>query len=50
MSTVLLRGEKRPINIRLQGFYFLEKPDLAPDWTLQLKLEILFPDTPDTDD
>jgi hypothetical protein len=50
VGKVMLRGEKRPINIRLQGFYFLEKPDLAPDWTLQLKLEVLFPDTPDTDD
>ncbi len=50
VGKVLGRGERQPINIRLQGFYFLEKPDRAPDWTLQLKFEILFPDTPDTDD
>jgi hypothetical protein len=45
---VMFRGEKRPINIRLQGFYYLEKPDRAPDWTLQLQFQILFPDKPDT--
>jgi hypothetical protein len=47
IGKVMFRGERRPINIRLQGFYFLEKPDLTPDWTLQLKFEILFPDEPD---
>ncbi|WNM63578.1 hypothetical protein [Candidatus Nitrospira neomarina] len=41
---VVFRGEKRPVNIKLQGFYFLEKRDLAPDWTLQLQFQILFPD------
>jgi hypothetical protein len=50
IGKVMFRGERRPINIRLQGFYFLEKADLTPDWTLQLKFEILFPDDPDTDD
>ena len=44
LGKVMFRGDKRPINIRLQGFYFLEKPDLAPDWSLQLQFEILFPD------
>jgi hypothetical protein len=43
---VMFRGEKRPINIKLQGFYFLEKADLAPDWTLQLQFQILFPEKP----
>jgi hypothetical protein len=46
IGKVMFRGEKRPINIRLQGFYFLEKPDRAPDWTLQLQFQILFPDKP----
>ena len=41
---VMFRGEKRPINITLQGFYFLEKPDRAPDWTLQFQFQILFPE------
>jgi len=47
IGKVMFRGEKRPINIRLQGFYFLEKPDLAPDWSLRLQFQILFPDKPD---
>jgi len=50
VGKVMFRGEKRPINIRLQGFYFLEKPDLAPDWTLQLQFQILFPDKADKPD
>jgi hypothetical protein len=48
VGKVMFRGEKRPINIRLQGFYFLEKPDLAPDWELRIQFQILFPDKPDT--
>ena len=47
VGKVMFRGEKRPINIELQGFYFLEKSDRAPDWTLQLQFQILFPDKPD---
>lgn len=47
VGKVMFRGEKRPINIKLQGFYFIEKSDFAPDWTLQLQFEILFPDKPD---
>ena len=47
VGKVMFRGEKRPINIRLQGFYFLEKPDLTPDWMLQLQFQILFPDDAD---
>jgi len=48
LSKVIFRGEKRPINIRLQGFYFLDKPDLALDWMLRPQFQILFPDKPDT--
>lgn len=40
---VMFRGEKRPINIRLQGFYFVENAFLEPEWTLQLRFQILFP-------
>jgi hypothetical protein len=42
---VMFRGEKRPINLNIQGFYFLEKPDRAPDWTLRLQFQILFPNS-----
>jgi len=50
VGKVMFRGEKRPINIRLQGFYFLEKSELAPDWTLLLRFQLLFPDTTDSAD
>ena len=40
---VMFRGDKRPINIRLQGFYFVDNAFLEPEWTLQLRFQILFP-------
>ncbi|WP_443147851.1 neuromedin U [Nitrospira sp.] len=46
VGKVMFRGEKRPINLKLQGFYFLEKQDRSADWTLQLQFQILFPDKP----
>ncbi|WP_342348827.1 hypothetical protein [uncultured Nitrospira sp.] len=46
VGKAIFRGEKHPININLQGFYFLEKSDRAPDWTLQMQFQILFPDKP----
>ncbi len=43
VGKVLFRGEKRPMNLVLQGFYFIEKPELDPDWSVSLKVRILFP-------
>jgi hypothetical protein len=40
---VLFRGERHPVNVRFQSFYFIEKPDSGPDWSLQLNVRILFP-------
>ncbi len=45
VGKVVFRGEKHPIDIRFQGFYLLEKPDIAPDWTLLLNFRVLFPET-----
>ena len=41
---VLFRGERHPINVRFQSFYFIEKPDGGPDWSLQLNVRMLFPE------
>lgn len=46
VGKVMFRGEKHPININLQGFYFLEKTDRAPDWSLQMQFQLLFPHKP----
>ena len=43
VGKVLFRGEKRPMNLVLQGFYFIETPDLGPDWSVRLRVRILFP-------
>ncbi len=43
IGKVIFRGEKHPVNLKLQSFYFLEKPDNAPDWSLNVEFRILFP-------
>jgi len=40
---VLFREKRHPVNVRFQSFYFIEKPDRGPDWSLQLNVRILFP-------
>jgi hypothetical protein len=43
VGKVALRVGKQPLNFRLQAFYFVEKADFAPDWTLNFEFQILFP-------
>ena len=43
IGKVMFRGDKHPINLKLQSFYFLEKPDSGPDWSLNVEFRILFP-------
>ena len=43
LGKVALRAGKQPLNFRLQAFYFVEKADFAPDWTLNFEFQILFP-------
>ena len=43
IGKIALGFGKRPVNFRIQGFYFLEKADLAPDWTLNFEFQFLFP-------
>jgi hypothetical protein len=35
--------DKLPINIQLQAFYNVERPQLAADWQLRFDLQFLFP-------
>jgi len=41
---VVYRGERHPVNVRFQSFYFIEKPDSGSDWSLQINFRILFPE------
>jgi len=43
VGKVALRVQKQPLNFRIQAFYFVEKADLTPDWTLNFEFQILFP-------
>jgi len=44
IGKVIFRGERHPINVRFQSFYFIEKPDGGPDWSLQINFRMLFPE------
>lgn len=39
----VFRIGKQPVNASLQGYYNLEAPDAAGDWTLRFQLTFLFP-------
>lgn len=39
----LIRIGKLPVDIKLQPFWYAEKPDNGPDWSLQLQVKLLFP-------
>jgi len=34
---------KRPVNINVQAYYNLEKPDFAADWSIRIQMTLLFP-------
>ena len=33
----------QPVNVSLQGFYNVEKPDVVGDWTIRFQFQLLFP-------
>jgi hypothetical protein len=40
----MFRFAKLPVNMQLQAYYNVEKPDLlGPDWTLRFQVQILLP-------
>jgi hypothetical protein len=34
---------KQPVNLKVAGYYSVERPDNASDWNLQAQLTFLFP-------
>lgn len=39
----LFKIGKQPVNASIQGFYNVEKPDFAGDWSLRVQVQLLFP-------
>ncbi len=39
----LFKIEKQAMNARVEAYYNVERPDAAPDWSLSLTLQFLFP-------
>ena len=39
----LVKFGNRPVDLKLQGFYNVEKSNTAADWSLQLQVKMLFP-------
>lgn len=39
----LMKFGKQPVDFKLQPFWYAEKPDNGPEWSLQLQVKFLFP-------
>lgn len=39
----LVKFGKQPVDLKVQTFWYAEKPDNGPDWSLQFQLKLLFP-------
>ena len=39
----IVRVGRLPVNIQAEGFYNVLTPELGPDWTLRLQVQLLFP-------
>ena len=39
----LVKFGKQPVDFKLQPFWYAEKPDNGPEWSLQLQVKFLFP-------
>jgi len=39
----LVKFGKQPVDFKLQPFWYAEKPDNGPDWSLQFQVKLLFP-------
>ena len=39
----LHRFSKLPVDMKIQSFYNVVKPDFVPDWSLQFTVKFLFP-------
>jgi hypothetical protein len=39
----LMRWGELPVNVQAQAYYFVEAPDVGPDWQLRLQLQVLLP-------
>jgi hypothetical protein len=39
----LMRWGKLPVNVQAQAYYFVEAPDVGPDWQLRFQVQVLLP-------
>jgi len=39
----LIKIGKQPVDIKIQPFWYAEKPDNGPEWSLQIQVKFLFP-------
>jgi hypothetical protein len=41
----IVRIEKLPVNLQLQGFYNVARPDAGPDWSIRFQIQLLLPES-----
>ena len=39
----IIRVDRLPINLQLQGFYNVARPDAGPDWSIRFQIQMLLP-------
>jgi hypothetical protein len=39
----IMRWGKQPVNLQAGAYYNVERPDFAPQWTMRLQVQLLFP-------
>jgi hypothetical protein len=39
----IIRVDRLPINLQLQGFYNVARPDAGPDWSIRFQIQLLLP-------
>ena len=40
----IIRIDKLPVNVQLQGFYNVARPDAGPDWSIRFQIQLLLPE------
>ena len=41
----IIRVDRLPMNLQLQGFYNVARPDAGPDWSIRFQIQLLLPES-----
>ncbi len=41
----IIRVDRLPVNLQLQGFYNVARPDAGPDWSIRFQIQLMLPES-----